>query len=43
MFVIQRVLEVAGKLTLLDNNRVINPHQKQWQLGFEVPKVKRLL
>ena len=27
MFVIQRVLEVAGKLTLLDNNRVINPHQ----------------
>jgi len=27
MFVIQRVLEVAGKLTLLDNNRVITPHQ----------------
>lgn len=27
MFVIQRVLEVSGKLTLLDNNRVINPHQ----------------
>ena len=27
MFVIQRVLEVAGKLTLLDNNRVIDPHQ----------------
>jgi cobaltochelatase CobS len=26
MFVIQRVLEVSGKLTLLDNNRVINPH-----------------
>ena len=27
MFVIQIVLEVSGKLTLLDNNRVINPHQ----------------
>ena len=27
MFVIQRVLEVSGKLTLLDNNRVINPHE----------------
>ncbi len=27
MFVIQRILEVSGKLTLLDNNRVINPHQ----------------
>jgi cobaltochelatase CobS len=27
MFVIQRVLEVSVKLTLLDNNRVINPHQ----------------
>ena len=26
MFVIQRVLEVDGKLTLLDQNRVINPH-----------------
>ena len=26
MFVIQRVLEVSGKLTLLDNNKVINPH-----------------
>lgn len=26
MFVIQRVLEVAGKLTLLDQNRVIKPH-----------------
>ena len=26
MFVIQRVLEVEGKLTLLDQNRVINPH-----------------
>jgi cobaltochelatase CobS len=26
MFVIQRVLEVSGKLTLLDQNRVINPH-----------------
>jgi cobaltochelatase CobS len=27
MFVIQRVLEVEGKLTLLDQNRVIRPHQ----------------
>ena len=27
MFVIQRVLEVAGKLTLLDQNRVIRPHK----------------
>ncbi|MGD0191669.1 MAG: cobaltochelatase subunit CobS [Rhizomicrobium sp.] len=27
MFVIQRVLEVQGKLTLLDQNRVIRPHQ----------------
>ena len=27
MFVIQRVLEVAGKLTLLDQNKVIKPHQ----------------
>lgn len=27
MFVIQRVLEVAGKLTLLDQNKVIHPHQ----------------
>lgn len=27
MFVIQRVLEVEGKLTLLDQNRVIHPHQ----------------
>ena len=26
MFVIQRVLEVEGKLTLLDQNRVISPH-----------------
>lgn len=26
MFVIQRILEVAGKLTLLDQNRVIHPH-----------------
>jgi len=26
MFVIQRVLEVAGKLTLLDQNKVIRPH-----------------
>ncbi|HHN68254.1 MAG TPA: cobaltochelatase subunit CobS, partial [Thermopetrobacter sp.] len=26
MFVIQRVLEVKGKLTLLDQNRVIHPH-----------------
>jgi len=26
MFVIQRVLEVEGKLVLLDQNRVINPH-----------------
>ena len=27
MFVIQRVLEVEGKMTLLDQNRVIRPHQ----------------
>ncbi|MFZ4071436.1 MAG: CbbQ/NirQ/NorQ C-terminal domain-containing protein, partial [Caulobacterales bacterium] len=26
MFVIQRVLEASGKLTLLDQNRVISPH-----------------
>jgi cobaltochelatase CobS len=26
MFVIQRVLEVEGRLTLLDQNRVIHPH-----------------
>ncbi len=26
MFVIQRILEVAGKLTLLDQNRIITPH-----------------
>ena len=26
MFVIQRVLEVSGKLTLLDQNKVIKPH-----------------
>jgi len=26
MFVIQRVLEVAGKMTLLDQNKVIKPH-----------------
>ena len=26
MFVIQRVLEVAGKMTLLDQNKVIHPH-----------------
>ena len=26
MFVIQRVLEVEGRLTLLDQNKVINPH-----------------
>jgi cobaltochelatase CobS len=26
MFVIQRVLEVSGKLTLLDQNKVIHPH-----------------
>ena len=31
MFVIQRVLEVEGKLTLLDQNRVIRPH-KQFRL-----------
>src|ERR1700742_1617588 len=31
MFVIQRVLEVEGKLTLLDQNRVIRPHS-----GFRV-------
>ena len=28
MFVIQRVLEVEGKLTLLDQNRVIRPHRQ---------------
>ena len=27
MFVIQRVLEVSGKLTLLDQNKVIRPHR----------------
>ena len=27
MFVIQRVLEIEGKLTLLDTNRVIRPHE----------------
>ncbi len=27
MFVIQRILEVSGKLTLLDQNRVIRPHE----------------
>jgi cobaltochelatase CobS len=27
MFVIQRVLEVSGKLTLLDQNKVIRPHE----------------
>jgi len=27
MFVIQRVLEIEGKLTLLDQNRVIRPHK----------------
>jgi cobaltochelatase CobS len=27
MFVIQRVLEVEGKMTLLDQNRVIRPHE----------------
>ena len=27
MFVIQRVLEVEGKMTLLDQNKVIRPHQ----------------
>ena len=27
MFVIQRVLEVEGKLTLLDQNRVLHPHK----------------
>ena len=27
MFVIQRILEASGKLTLLDNNKVITPHQ----------------
>lgn len=27
MFVIQRVLEVSGRLTLLDQNRVITPHR----------------
>ncbi len=26
MFVIQRVLEVSGRLTLLDQNKVIRPH-----------------
>ncbi len=26
MFVIQRVLEVSGRLTLLDQNKVIKPH-----------------
>jgi cobaltochelatase CobS len=26
MFVIQRVLEASGKLTLLDQNRIISPH-----------------
>lgn len=26
MFVIQRILEVEGKLTLLDQNKVVNPH-----------------
>ena len=26
MFVIQRILEVDGKLTLLDQNQVISPH-----------------
>ena len=26
MFVIQRILEISGKLTLLDQNRIIKPH-----------------
>ena len=26
MFVIQRILEISGKLTLLDQNRIIRPH-----------------
>lgn len=27
MFVIQRILELEGKLTLLDQNRVLHPHE----------------
>ena len=27
MFVIQRVLEISGKLTLLDQNKIITPHK----------------
>ena len=26
MFVIQRILEVEGKLTLLDQNKILTPH-----------------
>ncbi len=33
MFVIQRVLEVSGKLTLLDQNKVIKPHSSFLGLG----------
>ena len=36
MFVIQRILEVEGKLTLLDQNRVIRPHPA-FRLFAEIP------
>ena len=44
MFVIQRVLETEGKLTLLDQNEVIKPHPfldflpppTQWDLGIQL-------
>ena len=41
MFVIQRVLEVEGKLTLLDQNRVIRPNPFFRQLGTEHAHLRR--
>ena len=37
MFVIQRVLETDGKLTLLDQNEVITPHKVRWTGGHWWP------
>ena len=39
MFVIQRVLEVSGKLTLLDQNKVIRPHAASACLPPPTPSV----
>ncbi len=42
MFVIQRVLEVSGKLTLLDQSKVIRPHRPSGCLQRPIPSASAI-